>query len=68
MTRLPDPALVVLVAAAGSGTSTWARSRFRGDDLDRFGALADLGGDTVIVGVADLEGPEDVSRLDPMTA
>ncbi|WP_292670881.1 LLM class flavin-dependent oxidoreductase [Nocardioides sp.] len=30
---------------------------------DRWGELADLGVDTVFVGVADLDGPEDVERL-----
>ena len=27
--RLPDPALVVLVGASGSGKSTWAQQRYR---------------------------------------
>ncbi|HVK24834.1 MAG TPA: LLM class flavin-dependent oxidoreductase [Actinokineospora sp.] len=31
--RLPDPALVVLVGASGSGKSTWARERFRAAEI-----------------------------------
>ena len=30
---LPDPALVVLVGASGSGKSTWARARFRSAEI-----------------------------------
>jgi len=33
---------------------------------DRWGGLAELGVDTVFVGVADLEGPDDVARLAPL--
>ena len=33
------------------------------DQRDRWGGLAELGVDTVFLGVADLEGPEDVERL-----
>ncbi len=33
------------------------------DQRDRWGGLAELGVDTVFVGIADLEGPEDVERL-----
>ena len=32
MTRIPSPALVVLVGASGSGKSTWAEARFGTDD------------------------------------
>ena len=35
---------------------------------DRYGALADAGVDTVFVGLADLEGPEDLHRLAPVLA
>src|SRR5262245_16186363 len=31
--RLPDPALVVLVGASGSGKSTWAEKRYRSDEI-----------------------------------
>jgi len=31
--ELPDPALVVLVGAAGSGKSTWAASRYRAQEI-----------------------------------
>ncbi|MGZ4492555.1 MAG: LLM class flavin-dependent oxidoreductase [Nocardioidaceae bacterium] len=30
---LPDPALVVLVGASGSGKSTWAQARYRGPEI-----------------------------------
>ncbi len=33
------------------------------DQRDRWGGLADLGVDTVFLGLADLEGPEDVERV-----
>jgi alkanesulfonate monooxygenase SsuD/methylene tetrahydromethanopterin reductase-like flavin-dependent oxidoreductase (luciferase family) len=33
------------------------------DQRDRWGGLAELGVDTVFLGVADLEGPEDIERL-----
>src|SRR3954451_9675008 len=31
--RLPDPALIVLVGASGSGKSTWAQHRFRAQEI-----------------------------------
>ncbi len=31
--RLPDPAVVVLAGAAGSGKSTWAAARFRATEI-----------------------------------
>ena len=31
--RLPDPALVVLVGASGSGKSTWAGARYRAQEV-----------------------------------
>ncbi len=36
------------------------------DQRDRWGGLAELGVDTVFLGVADLEGPDDVERLAPL--
>ena len=33
MTPLPDPALVVLVGASGSGKSTWAEGRYRREEV-----------------------------------
>jgi alkanesulfonate monooxygenase SsuD/methylene tetrahydromethanopterin reductase-like flavin-dependent oxidoreductase (luciferase family)/predicted kinase len=38
------------------------------DQRDRWGGLAELGVDTVFLGVADLEGPDDVERLAPLLA
>ncbi|HEX5090412.1 MAG TPA: LLM class flavin-dependent oxidoreductase [Nocardioides sp.] len=38
------------------------------DQRDRWGGLAELGVDTVFVGIADLEGAEDVERLAPLLA
>lgn len=37
--RLPDPAVVVLAGAAGSGKSTWAAERFRGAEIVSSDAL-----------------------------
>ena len=37
--RLPDPALVVLVGASGSGKSTWAGSRYRVEEVVSSDAL-----------------------------
>ncbi|HEY0646122.1 MAG TPA: LLM class flavin-dependent oxidoreductase [Nocardioides sp.] len=37
--RLPDPALVVLVGASGSGKSTWARARYRDQEVVSSDAL-----------------------------
>jgi len=36
------------------------------DQRDRWGDLAELGVDTVFVGIADLEGPDDVDRIAPL--
>jgi alkanesulfonate monooxygenase SsuD/methylene tetrahydromethanopterin reductase-like flavin-dependent oxidoreductase (luciferase family)/predicted kinase len=38
------------------------------DQRDRWGGLAELGVDTVFLGVADLEGPDDVERLTGLLA
>ena len=37
--RLPDPALVVLVGASGSGKSTWAEARYRAAEIVSSDAL-----------------------------
>jgi alkanesulfonate monooxygenase SsuD/methylene tetrahydromethanopterin reductase-like flavin-dependent oxidoreductase (luciferase family)/predicted kinase len=38
------------------------------DQRDRWGGLAELGVDTVFLGLADLEGPDDFERLAPLLA
>ena len=52
---LPDPALVVLVGASGSGKSVWAAEHYRPDEV----VSSDL---------PDLTEPEDVLRLAPLAA
>jgi len=50
--------------------ATYARRTHAGTvsaHRDRWGELADLGVDTVFVGLADLDGPEDVQRLAGLT-
>ena len=42
--RLPDPALVVLVGASGSGKSTWAESHFRAQEVVSSDALRGIVG------------------------
>lgn len=42
--RLPDPALVVLVGASGSGKSTWAAARFRAQEVVSSDALRGIVG------------------------
>lgn len=42
--RLPDPALVVLVGASGSGKSTWAQARFRDQEVVSSDALRGIVG------------------------
>jgi len=46
--------------AARTNAGTPAQQR------DRYGALADRGVDTVFVALADLEGPDDLERLEPL--
>ena len=36
------------------------------EQRDRYGALADLGVDTVFLALGDLDGPEDVERIAPL--
>jgi alkanesulfonate monooxygenase SsuD/methylene tetrahydromethanopterin reductase-like flavin-dependent oxidoreductase (luciferase family)/predicted kinase len=57
--QLPDPALVVLVGASGSGKSTWARSRYRTQEVV---AADDLRG-VVGSGRHDLEASADAFRV-----
>jgi alkanesulfonate monooxygenase SsuD/methylene tetrahydromethanopterin reductase-like flavin-dependent oxidoreductase (luciferase family)/predicted kinase len=49
--RLPDPAVVVLAGAAGSGKSTWAATRFRATEIVSSDALRAVVGS----GPADLD-------------
>jgi alkanesulfonate monooxygenase SsuD/methylene tetrahydromethanopterin reductase-like flavin-dependent oxidoreductase (luciferase family)/predicted kinase len=57
--RLPDPVMVVLVGAAGSGKSTWAAERFRMAEVVSSDALRA----TVGSGPADLEATVDAFAL-----
>jgi alkanesulfonate monooxygenase SsuD/methylene tetrahydromethanopterin reductase-like flavin-dependent oxidoreductase (luciferase family)/predicted kinase len=57
--RLPDPAMVVLAGAAGSGKSTWAAERFRTSEVVSSDALRA----TVGSGPADLEATADAFAL-----
>jgi alkanesulfonate monooxygenase SsuD/methylene tetrahydromethanopterin reductase-like flavin-dependent oxidoreductase (luciferase family)/predicted kinase len=57
--RLPDPALVLLVGAAGSGKSTWAAGRFRHVEVVSSDALRAVVGS----GTADLEASSDAFSL-----
>ena len=57
--RLPDPALVLLVGASGSGKSTWAARRFRDVEIVSSDALRAVVGS----GTADLDASDDAFRL-----
>ncbi|QZY29125.1 LLM class flavin-dependent oxidoreductase [Nocardioides coralli] len=57
--RLPDPALVVLVGASGSGKSTWAGARFRAPEIVSSDALRGIAGS----GPHDLDASEDAFGL-----
>ena len=57
--RLPDPALVVLAGAAGSGKSTWAANRFRTAEVVSSDALRA----TVGSGPSDLDASVDAFVL-----
>ena len=54
-----DPALVLLVGAAGSGKSTWAAARYRDAEVVSSDALRAVVGS----GTADLDASEDAFRL-----
>lgn len=53
--RLPDPALVVLVGASGSGKSTWAAQRYRSEEVVSSDALRGVVGS----GPYDLDASDD---------
>ncbi len=57
--QIPDPALVLLVGAAGSGKSTWAAVRYRDVEVVSADALRAVVGS----GTADLDASEDSFRL-----
>ena len=57
--RLPDPALVLLVGAAGSGKSTWAAEHYRDVEIVSSDALRAVVGS----GSADLGATSDAFRL-----
>ncbi|WP_436501930.1 LLM class flavin-dependent oxidoreductase [Actinokineospora sp. HUAS TT18] len=56
---LPDPALVVLVGASGSGKSTWARARFRAAEIVSSDELRGIAGS----GPNDLDASADAFAL-----
>ncbi len=57
--RLPDPAVVVLAGAAGSGKSTWAAGRYRTVEIVSSDGLRDVVGS----GPGDLDASEDAFDL-----
>ena len=57
--RLPDPVVVVLAGAAGSGKSTWAAERFRATEIVSSDALRAAVGS----GPADLDATADAFAL-----
>lgn len=57
--RLPDPALVVLVGASGSGKSTWAQARYRREEIVSSDDLRGVVGS----GPHDLDAPGDAFDL-----
>jgi alkanesulfonate monooxygenase SsuD/methylene tetrahydromethanopterin reductase-like flavin-dependent oxidoreductase (luciferase family)/predicted kinase len=58
-TGIPDPALVVLVGASGSGKSTWAAARYRPSEIVSSDALRAVVGS----GPADLDASADAFAL-----
>lgn len=59
MSRLPDPALIVLVGASGAGKSHWARSRYRAEEVVSSDVLRGVVGS----GQHDLDASEDAFSL-----
>jgi alkanesulfonate monooxygenase SsuD/methylene tetrahydromethanopterin reductase-like flavin-dependent oxidoreductase (luciferase family)/predicted kinase len=59
VTRLPDPALVVLVGPSGSGKSTWAVERYRREEVVSSDALRGVVGS----GPHDLDASDDAFDL-----
>lgn len=57
--QVPDPALVLLVGASGSGKSTWAAERYRDVEVVSSDALRAVVGS----GPADLDASDDAFRL-----
>ena len=57
--QLPDPALVLLVGASGSGKSTWAAGRYRSVEIVSSDALRAVVGS----GTADLDASSDALHL-----
>ena len=57
--RLPDPAVVVLVGASGSGKSTWAQARYRAEEIVSSDALRGVVGS----GPRDLDASVDAFAL-----
>jgi alkanesulfonate monooxygenase SsuD/methylene tetrahydromethanopterin reductase-like flavin-dependent oxidoreductase (luciferase family)/predicted kinase len=57
--QLPDPALVLLVGASGSGKSTWAAARYRAVEVVSSDALRAVVGS----GTADLDASDDAFSL-----
>ncbi len=57
--QIPDPALVLLVGASGSGKSTWAAAHYRDVEVVSSDALRAIVGS----GTADLDASEDAFRI-----
>jgi alkanesulfonate monooxygenase SsuD/methylene tetrahydromethanopterin reductase-like flavin-dependent oxidoreductase (luciferase family)/predicted kinase len=57
--QIPDPALVVLVGASGSGKSTWAAQHYRNSEVVSSDALRAVVGS----GTADLDASDDAFRI-----
>jgi len=57
--QIPDPALVLLVGASGSGKSTWAAAHYRADEVVSSDALRAVVGS----GTADLDASDDAFAI-----